>query len=313
MSRSPADSTQAGIMALKRVLQRRVHEQGATVVLTSPVPEIVEEIASRIIILRDGEVVAADTLEGLAPADGPGRLARDDPGTPALPGNMRRSWPILRGAEAMIRWFHVVLPSLLWVVTLAVLYVCAALWVPCLEWYYGVQLDEVRGQMSWPVLMGGTIAYAFWRAIGFHPLFRPAYATWLAASPWTSRKPLPLGPIHLVLQDVLLLGAVAFLAWLNGNRWALLIPQFFLIFYLAILGGSLFLTGDWPWGFAVAFGLGFIVWLWRSLPGCLSAAVLTYVAGYFGLRRSLARFPWETNSVHKWLMQVNRPGTTRSR
>ena len=55
----------AGIMALKRVLQRRVHEQGATVVLTSPVPEIVEEIASRIIILRDGEVVAADTLEGL--------------------------------------------------------------------------------------------------------------------------------------------------------------------------------------------------------------------------------------------------------
>jgi ABC-type multidrug transport system ATPase subunit len=55
----------AGILALKRVLQRRVKEQGATVVLTSPVPEIVEEIAQRIIILRDGEVVAADTLAGL--------------------------------------------------------------------------------------------------------------------------------------------------------------------------------------------------------------------------------------------------------
>jgi ABC-type multidrug transport system ATPase subunit len=55
----------AGIMALKRLLQRRVKEQGATVVLTSPVPEIVEEIAHRIIILREGEIAAADTLDGL--------------------------------------------------------------------------------------------------------------------------------------------------------------------------------------------------------------------------------------------------------
>jgi len=55
----------AGLLALKRVLRRRVSEQKATVVLTSPVPEIVEEIADRIIILRDGVVVAFDTLSGL--------------------------------------------------------------------------------------------------------------------------------------------------------------------------------------------------------------------------------------------------------
>ncbi len=55
----------AGLLALKRVLQRRVKEQGSTVVLTSPVPEIVEEIAHRIMILRDGEIVAFDTLDGL--------------------------------------------------------------------------------------------------------------------------------------------------------------------------------------------------------------------------------------------------------
>jgi ABC-type multidrug transport system ATPase subunit len=55
----------AGILALKRVLQRRVREQGSTVVLTSPVPEIVEEIAHRIVILRNGEVAAFDTLDGL--------------------------------------------------------------------------------------------------------------------------------------------------------------------------------------------------------------------------------------------------------
>ena len=55
----------AGLLALRRLLQRRAKEQGATVVLTSPVPEIVEEIADRVVILRDGEVAAFDTLEGL--------------------------------------------------------------------------------------------------------------------------------------------------------------------------------------------------------------------------------------------------------
>ena len=62
----------AGLLALKRVLQWRVAKQEATVVLTSPVPEIVEEIAGRIIILRDGEVVAFDTLDGLRRLTGQG-------------------------------------------------------------------------------------------------------------------------------------------------------------------------------------------------------------------------------------------------
>jgi ABC-2 type transport system ATP-binding protein len=55
----------SGLLALKRVLKRRVGDQGATVVLTSPVPEIVEEIADRIVILKNGEIAAFDTLDGL--------------------------------------------------------------------------------------------------------------------------------------------------------------------------------------------------------------------------------------------------------
>jgi ABC-type multidrug transport system ATPase subunit len=55
----------SGLLALKRVLRRRVTEQGGTVVLTSPVPEIVEEIADRIVILKNGEIAAFDTLDGL--------------------------------------------------------------------------------------------------------------------------------------------------------------------------------------------------------------------------------------------------------
>jgi ABC-type multidrug transport system ATPase subunit len=55
----------AGLLALKRVLQQRVAEEGGTIVLTSPVPEIVEEIAGRVLILRDGEVGAFETIDGL--------------------------------------------------------------------------------------------------------------------------------------------------------------------------------------------------------------------------------------------------------
>ena len=36
----------------------------ATIVLTSPVPELVEEIATRVVVLRNGEILAFDTLEG---------------------------------------------------------------------------------------------------------------------------------------------------------------------------------------------------------------------------------------------------------
>src|SRR5262245_14564755 len=54
----------AGTLVLKRVLKKRV-VGGRTIVLTSPVPEIVEEIADRVAILRDGQVVAFDTVDGL--------------------------------------------------------------------------------------------------------------------------------------------------------------------------------------------------------------------------------------------------------
>jgi ABC-type multidrug transport system ATPase subunit len=60
----------AGILALKRVLKRRVGEQRNTIVLTSPVPELVEEVADRIVILRNGEIAAFDTLDGLRRSTG---------------------------------------------------------------------------------------------------------------------------------------------------------------------------------------------------------------------------------------------------
>jgi ABC-type multidrug transport system ATPase subunit len=55
----------SGILALRHVLQRLAVDQNVTVVMTTPVPELVEELAHRIAIIRDGELAAFDTADGL--------------------------------------------------------------------------------------------------------------------------------------------------------------------------------------------------------------------------------------------------------
>ena len=55
----------SGILALKRVLRHRVEREGVTVVMATPVPELVEELADRIAVLREGQLVAYDTVDGL--------------------------------------------------------------------------------------------------------------------------------------------------------------------------------------------------------------------------------------------------------
>lgn len=55
----------AGLHVLKRLLQGHARRKQLTVVLTSPVPELVEEVATRIAVLQHGEIIAFDTLDGL--------------------------------------------------------------------------------------------------------------------------------------------------------------------------------------------------------------------------------------------------------
>ena len=55
----------SGILALKRVLSRIVKDEKRTVVMTAPVPELVEELGDKIVVLREGTVVAHGTLDAL--------------------------------------------------------------------------------------------------------------------------------------------------------------------------------------------------------------------------------------------------------
>ncbi|MEZ6045450.1 MAG: ABC transporter ATP-binding protein [Planctomycetaceae bacterium] len=55
----------AGIMALKKVLRNLSLSQQAIVVITAPVPEILEELVTRVIVLHDGKVLFDETPEDL--------------------------------------------------------------------------------------------------------------------------------------------------------------------------------------------------------------------------------------------------------
>lgn len=61
----------AGIRALQRILQRLAESDDRTVVFSTPVPELIESIADRVIVLRHGEIAEVGTpAELIAAADG---------------------------------------------------------------------------------------------------------------------------------------------------------------------------------------------------------------------------------------------------
>jgi ABC-2 type transport system ATP-binding protein len=55
----------SAILALRRILLHCKQHDDVTVVMATPVPELVEELANRIVVLRDGRIIANDSLEGL--------------------------------------------------------------------------------------------------------------------------------------------------------------------------------------------------------------------------------------------------------
>jgi hypothetical protein len=143
----------------------------------------------------------------------------------------------------------------------------------------------------------GAVNHAIFRVTAFHPAFRDGYRAWLATTPWISRKPLPLGPIGLVWEDALVLGPLMLLSLTQPEPRTLWLLCAFLLAYLVALTVSFWLTRERAFGYATAFALGVPVWLWYWPLACLGALVGTYAIAYAGLRRTLARFPWEPRKV----------------
>lgn len=64
----------AGILSLKEVLKRLAKMPNRTIITTAPDPSLIEELADRILVLREGRIAAFDTPTGL-------RMLTGDKGT----------------------------------------------------------------------------------------------------------------------------------------------------------------------------------------------------------------------------------------
>jgi hypothetical protein len=140
----------------------------------------------------------------------------------------------------------------------------------------------------------GTAAavFALYRLYRFHPACSPGYAAWLKSSPWTPDKPLPLGPVHVVWQDAVVIGVLAGLAQWHAHVDPALPAIVFGVTYLAAITLLLAFTRTW----LPCLCLGF---LWpalglpavRGLPtfGVFGAIILVI---WYGHRKSLRAFPW---------------------
>ncbi len=170
----------------------------------------------------------------------------------------------------------------------------------------GVPIFSMRdGAMFLLVIMTVfAILYAAYRAAAFHPAYRPQYYEWLCNTPWTSKKPLPLGPIHLVWQDVLLLASAFALAWLRAEWLSIVVIQGFLVAYFLILGFTHYFAHQKAWAYATLVGVGVLILYARDLPIFFISAALIYGIAYLGLRASLAAFPWREAAGLKQSLEV---------
>jgi hypothetical protein len=193
----------------------------------------------------------------------------------------------------MIRWLRVVLPPG-WVFVLAAFfYLVMQIYARVLEWVEGIAFFGNPDRMTALYLTFLAMLYAIYRVASFHPATRPGYFEWLRGTPWTSRQPLPLGPVHLVWQDAVILGTgLAVFAPLLQWR-SVFVIEGFLVAYLVALAMVSYLTGQRVWSYALVFGVGSMVLCWPDPFAFFVVAAVTCWFGWVALRESLARFPWE--------------------
>ena len=287
----------SGIMTLKRIIQHHQRRKEATIVLTSPVPELVEDIATRIIVIHDGEVPGVRDPRRPPAPDGSSRRA--GPGAPALDlprhdPEARQLFPGVRPMiRRMLRRLLVVAPSGWPVILFVLLFASVEGPIHYLEWQVGQPIVLPYSPGRW-FLIAGAVLLARYRVTAFHPLFHADYLAWLKSTPWTVDKSLPVGPIELVPQDALAMGGLMLLGLAQRQTESIELLIVFLFAYLVWILSTFWRTRVPGFGYVAALLLGFVPRLWNR--PWLDLAVLTglYLLVHEGLWRSLSRFPWAT-------------------
>jgi hypothetical protein len=194
----------------------------------------------------------------------------------------------------LITWLRTVLPpawAILLFLTMYLVIQGVLIWV---DESFPVLTSAVQDARD-RLVVAGAIGYGLFRVLIFHPWTRSDYRRWLQATPWTPENTLPLGPIHLVPQDLVTVLLLTLL--LDGGQLAR--PEAasaFMLVYLAALALACWQIGLSSGPYAVAFFLGLSVWLGKDSAVGLATLILAYPVAIVGLRKSMALFPWEAET-----------------
>lgn len=170
------------------------------------------------------------------------------------------------------------------------------------------------------LITASLIAFGIWRAAWFHPALNRDYAAWLAASPWTSGKRLPGGPILLVWQDVVVVLLLSLMALLPGEShlasalvW---LPLAFLGAYTTSISIANFDVGE---GRTIVLVVAALLALPLAIGRADAAdspfaapalapwtiALIAYLAAWRGVHRVLESFPWDDARANGWAAEFN--------
>ncbi|MBV10688.1 hypothetical protein [Rubinisphaera sp.] len=213
----------------------------------------------------------------------------------------------------MIRWWRTVLPSSQYVG----LFVLAILTIEAFAMY-----DQLMNNWRNPVveihyprdflLIACAFAYGIFRASAFSPFLRNEYRDWLLTTPWRYGKPLPLGPLRLIPQDVFIVLFLVILGLYRPPEPQLIIriPFVFLFAYTLCSIFSFVVARHWFVMYVLAFGLTSTpLLLFLPFGYAEVAIVLLYTVAWLGFREILINLPvqadtFTTNFNYSFLMDA---------
>ncbi|UCD27931.1 MAG: hypothetical protein JSV03_12625 [Planctomycetota bacterium] len=198
----------------------------------------------------------------------------------------------------MISWMRRVLPPT-WTIWLFI-FLYALAWTPqLLMLMLGLPSDSALAKPRFVFLLLASGLYGIHRVFAFHPILRPEYYKWLKTTPWSRRQPLPVGPVHLISQDLVVILIIHVLGMENPHIEPAYIPLVFMTLYLVSLSSVLAISKIYRHAYGLAFGFGLMGYLFHNYPAMLAVAIVLYGIGYWGLRCSLAAYPWESDTDQK--------------
>jgi len=213
----------------------------------------------------------------------------------------------------MREWMKVVLPPSWYIGAFAAVYVLVECFSLLLCWAVGPTrflAGVLHGSPAGgSLLVAASMCYGAFRAVAFSPVFRPGYRKWLGLTPWAAEMPLPLGPVHLVWQDLVVLALLGVLVARHPGVHCLDLVLASGCCYAVLSIVSLLAVGQYRQAIALLF-VSACTFMTDLLPAASTfpwvPAIVTGVclAAGWGVRGSLRGFPWQLEAheerLSKW-------------